>query len=47
MVSSIVGTTCLTKVLMDGGSGLNKLYTNTLDKMGILGSSLHPNKALF
>jgi hypothetical protein len=25
MVSLIVGTTCLTKVLMDGGSGLNIL----------------------
>ena len=36
VVNLIVGTTCLTKVLMDGGSGLNILYTSTLDRMGIL-----------
>ena len=47
MVIPIVGTTCLTKVLMDGGSGLNKLYASTLDKMGIPWSSLRPSKALF
>jgi hypothetical protein len=35
MVSLIMGTTCLTKVLMDGGSGLNILYASTHDKMGI------------
>ena len=35
VVSPIVGTTRLTKVLMDGGSGHNKLYASTLDKMGI------------
>jgi hypothetical protein len=34
VVSPIVGTTHLTKVLMDRGSGLNILYTSTLDKMG-------------
>ncbi|XP_066323618.1 uncharacterized protein [Miscanthus floridulus] len=42
-----MGTTRLTKVLMDGGSGLNILYASTLDKMGIPWSSLSPNKALF
>ena len=47
MVSSIVGTTCLTKVLLDGGSGLNILYASTLDKMGIPWSSLCPSKAQF
>ena len=47
MVSRIVGTMCLTKVLIDGGSGLNILYTSTLDKMGIPRSSLCPSKALF
>jgi hypothetical protein len=26
----------LTKVLMDGGSGLNIMYTKTLDAMGII-----------
>jgi hypothetical protein len=35
VVIPIVGTTRLTKVLMDGGSGLNILYTSTLDNMGI------------
>ncbi|XP_066382623.1 uncharacterized protein [Miscanthus floridulus] len=40
-----MGTTRLTKVLMDGGSGLNILYANTLEKMGIPPSSLCPNKA--
>ena len=35
MVSPFVGTMRLTKVLMDGGSSLNILYANTLDKMGI------------
>ncbi|XP_066392442.1 uncharacterized protein [Miscanthus floridulus] len=47
MVSLIVGPTCLTKVLMDEGSGLNILYTSTLDKTGIPRSSLCPSKALF
>jgi hypothetical protein len=40
VVSLIVSTTHLTKVLMDGGNGLNILYASTLDKMG-------PSKALF
>jgi hypothetical protein len=31
----IMGTTCLSKVLMDGRSGLNILYASTLNKMGI------------
>jgi hypothetical protein len=35
MVSPIVGTTCFSKVLMDGGSGLNILFASTLNKMGI------------
>jgi hypothetical protein len=47
VVSLIVGTTCLTKVLMDGSSGLNILYASTLDKMGIPRSNLHPSKAPF
>ena len=47
MVSLIVGTTRLTKVLMDGGSGLNILYASTLDKMGISWSNLRPSKAPF
>ena len=47
MVSPIMGTTHLTKVLMDGGSGLNILYAGTVDKMGIPWRSLRPNKAPF
>ena len=47
MVSLIVGTTRLTKVLIDGGSGLNILYASTLDKMGIPRSSLCPSKMSF
>jgi hypothetical protein len=47
VVNLIVGTTCLTKVLMDGGSGLNILYASTLDKIGIPQSSLHRSKAPF
>jgi hypothetical protein len=44
MVNPIVGTMCLTKVMMDGDSSLNILYASTLDKMGIPRSSLHPSK---
>jgi hypothetical protein len=47
VVSLIVDTTHLTKVLMDGGSGLNILYDSTLDKMGIPQSSLCPSRASF
>jgi hypothetical protein len=35
VVDLIVGTKRLTKVLMDGGSGLNIMYVETLDAMGI------------
>jgi len=35
IVDPIVHKKCLTKVLMDGGSGLNILYVNTLDAMRI------------
>jgi hypothetical protein len=44
VVSLIVGTTHLSKVLMDEGSGLNILYANNLNKMGIPRSSLRPSK---
>jgi hypothetical protein len=47
MVSPIVGTTRLTKLLIDGGSGLNILYASILDKMGISHSDLCPSKAPF
>jgi hypothetical protein len=44
MVSPIVGTTHLSKVLMDGGSGLNILFANNLNKMDNPWSSLCPSK---
>jgi hypothetical protein len=47
VVSPIVGTMRLSKVLIDGGSDLNILYASTLDKMRIPRSNLHPSRALF
>ena len=35
MVDLIIGIKWLTKVLMDGGSGLNIMYAKMLDAMGI------------
>ena len=35
VVDPIIHKKCLTKVLMDGGSGLNILYVDTLDAMRI------------
>ena len=35
MVDPIISTKRLSKVLMNGGSGLNIMYTETLDVMGI------------
>ena len=35
------------KVLMDEGSGLNIMYTKTLDVMGIDQSDLHPIRVPF
>jgi hypothetical protein len=37
----------LTKVLMDGGSGLNIMYVETLDAMGIDRSHIQPTEAPF
>lgn len=47
MVSTIVGTTRLSMVLMARGNGLNILYAKTLDKMKISLSSLCPSRAPF
>ena len=47
MVDSIVGTKRLTKVLMDGGSGLNILYAETLNAMGIDRAHVRPTGAPF
>ena len=35
MVDPIIGMKRLTKVLIDGGSGLNIMYAEMLDAMGI------------
>jgi hypothetical protein len=40
VVDHVIGNARLTKVLMDGGSGLNILYAETLDLMGISRSRL-------
>ena len=40
VIDPIVHKKCLTKVLMDGGSGLNILYVDTLDAMHIPWSEL-------
>ncbi|XP_066311363.1 uncharacterized protein [Miscanthus floridulus] len=47
MVNPIVSTKRLTKVLMDGGSGLNIIYAKTLDAMGIDRSRIRPNRPPF
>ena len=47
MVNPIIGMRSLTKVLMDGGSGLNIMYTKTLDAMGIDQSRVRPTGAPF
>ena len=47
MVDPIVGMKWLTKVLMDGGSGLNIMYAETLDAMGIDRARIRPTRAPF
>ena len=47
VVDSIVCKKRLTKVLMDGGSGLNILYVDTLDAMRIPRSELRPVSSPF
>ena len=42
IVNPIIRKKCLTKVLMDGGSGLNILYIDTINAMRIPRSELHP-----
>ena len=43
----IICKKCLTKVLMDGGSGLNILYVDTLDAMHIPQLELRPMSSPF
>ncbi|XP_066374795.1 uncharacterized protein [Miscanthus floridulus] len=47
MVNPIINTKWLTKVLMDGGSGLNIMYAKTLDAMGIDRSRIWSTRAPF
>ena len=47
MVDPIVGPKRLTKILMDGGSGLNIMYAKMLDEMGIDRTRLRPTRAPF
>ena len=47
IVDPIVGPKRLTKVLMDGGSGLNVMYAKTLDEMGVDWTNLRPTRAPF
>ena len=47
IVDPIIRKNCLTKVLMDGGSGLNILYIDTLDAMHIPLSELYPMSSPF
>ena len=42
MVDPIVGPKRNTKVLMDGGSGLNIMYAKMLDEMGVDQTNLRP-----
>ena len=47
MVDPIIGMKWITKVLMDGGSGLNIMYAEMLDAMGIDRSRIRPTGAPF
>jgi hypothetical protein len=43
IVDPIIANTCLTKVLMDGGSSLNIIYAQTLDILGVKRTQLRPS----
>ena len=47
MIDPIISMKWPTKVLMDGGSGLNIMYAETLDAMGINRSRVRPTGAPF
>ena len=47
VVDPIVGPKWLTKVLMDGRSGLNIMYAKMLDEMGVDRTNLRPIQAPF
>ena len=42
VVDPIIGGCQLSKVLMDGGSGINIIYARTMHKMGLLITGLRP-----
>jgi hypothetical protein len=45
VVKTTIGTKCLSRVLMDGGSTLNIMYAEAFDAPGIARSVLHPSIA--
>ena len=47
MVNPIIGMKRLTKVLMDGGSGLNIMYAKMLDAMGVDQACIRPTGVPF
>ena len=47
IVDPIIGKTHLSHVLMDGGNGLNLLYVETYDAMGLSRATIRPSGALF
>ena len=47
VVDPIIDPKRLTKVLMDGGSGLNIMYAKMLDEMGVDRTNLRPVRAPF
>jgi hypothetical protein len=47
VVDPIIGKPHLSRVLMDGGSGLNLLYAETYDAMGLSQSAIRPFDAPF
>ena len=47
VVDPIIGMTCLSRVLMDGESGLNLLYAETYDAIGLSQAVIRLSSALF
>jgi len=47
VVDPIISKTRLSRVLMDGGNGLNLRYTETYDAMGLSQAAIRPSGALF
>jgi hypothetical protein len=43
VVDPVIANTRLTKVLMDGGSSLNIIYSQTLDLLGVRRARLQPS----